>query len=217
MPPFVTILQKIESLIAPVVLRSGSSSLNPVLELSYYRGRFQLSTEHALYSDGIRYRPIVAAFKSLKNFLQVAENALVLGGGIGSAVELLYKYNPKTHCTLVEKDEVVMKWALEVLDNKYGHLQAITADAKTFMESNVDQYDLIIIDIFIDLGIPEFVLSGTFLDQCAQALKPNGKVVLNTIHQSEVEERKTKEKVERYLPKGTSISFGYNTVFISGV
>ena len=83
-----TFWQGLQSLLYPVRIRKSSSTVNPVLELFYFQGRYMLGTPDAVYSDGDRYRPLVAAFTApgLKPHLGNVRNVLVLGTGLASAV-----------------------------------------------------------------------------------------------------------------------------------
>lgn len=114
-----TFFQIIGSLFYPVLIRRASSAVNPVLELYRYRGRWQLATADALYSDGGQYRPLLAAFRTLKPQLPAVKNMLVLGTGLGSAVQILHEMGHHPACTLVELDEKVLQWALELSAPKH--------------------------------------------------------------------------------------------------
>ena len=59
-----TFRQKLLSHFFPVSIRKGATAHNAQLEIFYYRGRFILATADAVYSDGHKYKPLVAAFSA---------------------------------------------------------------------------------------------------------------------------------------------------------
>ncbi|HTN47652.1 MAG TPA: hypothetical protein VL098_14980 [Flavipsychrobacter sp.] len=175
-------VRKILSLFYPVKVRTGSSDVNPLLELFYYQGRWQLATEDALYSDGSRYRPLRLAFGAIKDRLPAAERILVLGTGLGSAVNVLDSMGFQPEITLVELDGVVLDWAKEVLPLRLRpRLKFVHANADVFVKKSTDRFDLIVIDIFNSRDVPGFVMQQDFLLRCKNLLEKNGCLVLNYI------------------------------------
>lgn len=168
------------SYLFPVRIKTTSGSGNAVLELFLYRNQWQLGTEDALYSDGDRYRPLIAAYNELPDVLPRVKDVLVLGGGLGSALYLLKKKDLYPDVVFVEKDGVILKMALELLpqDLRDG-LLPICADARSFMDANEKSFDLIIVDVFEGRRVPGFVMEKEFLQQCAQKIRTNGALVLN--------------------------------------
>lgn len=170
------------SLFYPVKVCTASSNVNPLLELFYYQGRWQLATEDALYSDGSRYRPLRLAFEAIKDRLPAAEKILVLGTGLGSAVNVLDTMGFQPEITLVELDTVILNWAKEVLPPRLRpRLKFIHANAEDFVEKNRDRFNLIVIDIFNSREVPGFVMQQDFLRQCKNLLEKKGCLVLNYI------------------------------------
>src|ERR1044072_5212819 len=110
-----TRFQRLLSYLYPIRVRSSSSPENPVLELLYYQGRWQLGSVDVLYSDGHRYRPLGAPFKAVRHRLARLEEVVVLGTGLGSAVAILNRQGFHPPFTLVELDGVVLDWALELM------------------------------------------------------------------------------------------------------
>ncbi len=211
-----TFLQKLRSYFYPLTVRRDSSAINPVLDLLYYRGRWQLATADALYSDGIYYRPLVAAFKSLKHFLPQINNVLVLGTGLGSAVHILHKKNYYPDFTLVELDEKVLNLALSLMPQKAsGKINPICADAQFFLAEDTGSYDLIIVDVFNGRTVPEFVLSAAFIRNCKSHLAQNAFLVLNYMVNDPGDEHKAKAALEAAFGKVKELAFGLNRVYIT--
>lgn len=164
----------------PVLLWKGSSAYNPKLELLLYHDQFQLATEDALYSDGNRYRPMLLAFNKLGKRLGKIKTVLVLGTGLGSAVEVLRSKDYYPEFTLVDMDDVILNLAKKVLpaDTKATF---VCADAIDFIYIHDRKYDMLIIDLFINRVVPPAVTTKAFLQKCYEHINEDGYLVLNYI------------------------------------
>jgi spermidine synthase len=181
-----------------------------------YQNQFQLVTSEALYSDGDRYLPAVAATNDLNKFLPAVRNVLVLGTGLGSMVHVMRAKGYAPHYTLVEKDKIVLKWALEFLDNTGTEkIDPVCNDAKIFMEQNQKKYDFIFIDVFNGRVVPEFVTTSLFLHQCSNALTQSGHVAFNYIINNEEEWENVKRNFTEIFPGYHIISKGINRILIN--
>ena len=213
-----TFWQKLQSFLYPISLRKGSSALNPVLELFYFRGRYILATGDAVYSDGQKYRPLVKAFETpaLKAALPKAQSVLVLGTGLASAVHIMAAKGVFPITTLVEIDKLVLDWAIEFLPPAFaGKVRAVHADAFEFVATDVSRYDLIIVDIFFGRKVPDKVLDSDFLKQCKMRLSPGGFLVLNYMEEDSEQKGRAEQRLKELFKEVHKISFGINKVYIA--
>lgn len=215
--PTLTIFQRILSYITPVLLRKTSSDKNPLLELQYYRGRLQLATSDALYSDGEHYRPLRIGFRQIKNFLPEVKNVLVLGTGLGSAVQVMDKMGFHPDFTMVDHDSTVLKWALETLPGYGAQITPVCADAKEYMAANSDVFDLLVVDIFNSRIVPGFVVSADFLAKCRNSIRPGGKMIMNYIVQRNEDWIPVDANIRKVFPQCHCIDDGLNRVVIATV
>ena len=90
-------------------VESASSDYNPHMYVSIYKGRYQLSTDNAIYSFGDLYTNFSNTF-DLYNWSDYAsKEVLLLGLGLGSIPLMLeQKYQKKCHYTAVDIDEEVV-------------------------------------------------------------------------------------------------------------
>jgi spermidine synthase len=210
------LLKQLRSYLHPVCIRRATSAVNPVLELYYYRGRWQLATADALYSDGEEYRPLLSAFKALSKELPHVNNVLVLGTGLGSAVHILHKQGYHPSFTLVELDSIVLQWALEFLPaDSASRVKPVCADAGQFIEKDTHQYDLIIVDVFSGRHVPAFILSNEFLKYCRERLSATGTLVLNYMVNEPADETKAKAALEAAFGNVKELSFHINRVYLA--
>jgi len=161
------------------ITKTIDSEINGTLEITWYNGKKHLNTKNANYS----YGPLQKILKhGLKKFdLTNFENILILGLGGGSVIKTLRKdFNYKNAIVGVEIDPVIIKIAKEEyllsLDN---NLEIICEDAGRFMSNNKVQFDLIIIDLFIDTEIPSQFFEIPFWKNIVQASLKKGNILFN--------------------------------------
>jgi len=208
-------LKKVLSYLFPVKIWKGSSAHHPVLELFLHNGRWQLTTPDAIYSDGIRYRPLVLAFGKIKDRLHRNSSVLFLGAGIGSGVQILHDMGFSPASTLVDNDPEVLRLAQAVLPTANNRF--VCADAASFITSGDASYDLIVVDIFTGRVVPAFVTTFDFLEACKQRINPGGMLILNYMINSKAEEAQYRDLTTDLLPDAQVIEIGINKVLIATV
>lgn len=202
----------------PVLLRREKGRVNPLLELYLYRNQLQLATFDALYSDGDRYQPVIAAVKRMKDKLPSVKNVLVLGTGLGSTVRIINKAGVYPHFTLVDNDETVLQWAIEFLpSNQPENITPICTDAKEFVANCGEQYDLVVIDIFSGRVVPGFVTEEAFLSQCRALVAPGGMLMLNYIVNNKENWEQASAHIAHLFPTSKVINLGINRVVVATV
>lgn len=203
------------SYLFPVRVKTAKGSGDSMLELFLYRGRWQLGSGDALYSDGDRYRPLTAAYHQLADLLPRVKDVLMLGGGLGSGVQLFRKQGLHPSVVFVEKDEVILQLALELMPPElHANLLPLCADAKEFMNANEKSFDLIIVDVFDGRTVPGFVMEEPFLRQCAQKIRTNGALVLNYIINDEKKWKHDQAVFSKVFPQHKTIALGLNRLLI---
>jgi spermidine synthase len=113
--------------------------------------------------------------------LSKVDSILVLGMGGGSVIETLRQdFNYKSKITAVEIDQVI----IDIAKTEYGiseneNLKIYCTDAYDFALQNTVRYDLIIIDLFIDLNVPDKFLSLDFWDGIIRSKSSRGSILFN--------------------------------------
>lgn len=163
------------------------SRYSTLLNISYYKGRYLLSTRNAVYSFADKYSSFLQAFKKIDLKNRNIQKVLLLGYGLGSIPQILQQhYQFKGHFTAVEIDPVIIDLA-----KRYGYMpeqskiDVYCADAYDFVKSDKEQYDLICADIFIDDTIPESIESDAFLHNLSRLLHPKNGLLLYSRLQSD--------------------------------
>jgi len=171
-------LQKYFSEWFPVVrMKSAYSSLEVIRQNS----RLILNAPHTNYSFGALHDVFRNAFLQLNPDYQKIDNVLILGFGAGSVAWILQKeIFCKGHISGVEIDKEVIALAkkyfrLDDLENLDLHIE----DAAEFLSKGAKQYDLIVVDLFLDHRTPERFLTTLFLDNLHAHLQSQGIVLFN--------------------------------------
>ncbi|PSR12412.1 MAG: hypothetical protein DA408_07625 [Bacteroidetes bacterium] len=165
-------------------VESASSDYNPHLYVSLRRGRYQLSTAHAVYSFGDLYTNFARTFRQWNWQAYPPDDVLVLGLGLGSIPVILEQTHQRDcQLTAVEIDEEVVDLANRyVLAGLSNPMQLIIADAAIVVQQLPDEaYDLICVDVFDDDTVPPVFETLAFLENAKCLLRPNGVLLFNRL------------------------------------
>lgn len=165
------------------VIETYHSELNPELEVTYINGRYQLDCGSVNYSFG----PLHDAFRKYLRRdpprLDARSSILILGFGAGSAASILRdECNVNNRIVGVEIDPVVIKVAREhfYLD-KLNNVEIVINDAYSYVETNIEKHELILIDLYVDDKIPPKFETPEFISLVSKRLVKGGKVVFNKL------------------------------------
>lgn len=192
-------LEFILSYLFPIHIETTSSLWNSVLEVQLYKGKYVLNSANVNYSFGSLHVLFKKIFRKLKLDWSKINNVLILGFGTGSIATIINQYKPGCAITGVEIDPKVLE-----LGEKYFHtglLKNVTihqGSADQFFEDNKEKYDLIIIDAFIDIKVPEELETWQFLTKVKEALRPEGLVIFNKVIYSKTSKEQIKLLKEIY-------------------
>jgi spermidine synthase len=179
-----TMFKKLLSYFVPINLVKKQSDVSHNLEVTLNNGQLVLDSKNTNYSYGSLQRILrkglrYIGFDRIKDFKSI----LVLGVAGGSVIKTLVNeigYSGKI--TGVELDPKVIDIAntyfgLNTIDN----LEIVIGDAFEFALKTKEQYDLIIIDIFKDTTMPNFLFEDFFINRINVMLNVNGFILFNTM------------------------------------
>lgn len=177
-------LRKFLSYLIPVKIFKTKSSLSKTIEVTWANGELVLDSENTNYSYGSLQRILRRGLKHF-GFESIAKmkHILVLGVAGGSVIktlvdEILYKGK----ITGVDIDSEIIEIANEYFKlNEIKNLNIVIEDAFEFVLKTKDRYDLIIIDIFQDTVMPNFLFEKFFMDRICFLLNSQGVVLFNTM------------------------------------
>ena len=197
-------LKKLLSYIIPIKISEQPSNFSEKLEISYNFGKKVLDSANTNYSYGnlqkiLRKGLVAVGFKKISKM----DYILVLGVAAGSVIETLVneiKFSGKI--TGVEIDTEI----IDVANNffclqQFQNFELIIGDASDFVLKTKRNFDLIIIDVFLDIEMPSFLFEKFFISRLDKILNNQGYIIYNTI----VLNKKQQQRNDDYLIFANSI------------
>ncbi|MCW2972860.1 MAG: Spermine synthase [Thermoleophilia bacterium] len=128
----------------------------------------------------------------------------ILGAAAGTTARAFTHFYPTTHVDAVELDgeleEIGTRWfGLET----GPRLDYVHADARPFIRTSTDTYDLILVDAYRQPYIPFYLTTREFFGELRARLSPGGVVVINVGHTPGSSE------LERVIARSARTAFGH--------
>ena len=197
-------IRKFFSYIIPIKIFKKKSARSKIIEVTWANGELVLDTENTNYSYGSLQRILRYGLRNIgyDKILEM-EHILLLGVAGGSVVKTLVdEIAYKEKITGVEIDSDIIQIANEYFNlNQIKQLEVVIDDAFEFVLKTKDKYDLIIIDIFEDTHMPNFLFEKFFVDRVCTILKDKGFVLFNTMILDESHNVRNRKYVEEVNPK----------------
>ncbi len=118
-------------------------------------------------------------FAALPALMEAPESVLILGHAGGSFTRLFNAYYPELEITGVELDPAVTEISKQYMGLDEATVSIVTADARAYLLSTEEKYDLILVDTYHGTSIPAHLATQEFFNLCAEHLKPDGILALN--------------------------------------
>ncbi|WP_426092338.1 spermidine synthase [Flavobacterium sp. DSR3-2] len=195
-------IKKIFSYLIPIKIYETKSVLSKSIEVTWTNGELVLDSENANYSYGSLQRILRLGLKNIGYEKIVPMNhILVLGVAGGSVIKTLVdeiKYKGKI--TGVEIDPEIIKIANTYFKlDEVKNLEIVIDDAFEFVLKTKTKYDLIIIDIFQDTKMPNFLFETFFTKRVCSLLKNYGFILFNTMLLNESQNLRNKKYVSDFF------------------
>ncbi len=161
------------------ILKKIDSPINRSLKIVWQDGKKLLNTKNTNYSYGTLVDVLEYGLDTI--YMTHVKSVLLLGMGAGSIIKSLReKYNCPAPVVAVEIDPVVIDIAYDEFNiGEEKQLEIHSIDAWDFVEKCDTKFDLIIIDIFIDLIVPEKFYKLEFWKMIEKITNVNGFVLFN--------------------------------------
>ena len=177
-------IKQILSFLFPITIFEKRSAISDNIEVTWNNGKLVLDSKNTNYSYGslqkvLRKGLITIGFKKVQSMSDI----LILGVAGGSVIKTLVdEIKFKGEITGVEIDENIIDIANKYFGlNKIKNYKTIIADASKFVTESSKKYDLIIIDIFEDIVMPNFLFEKDFIHNIKRLLNNNGFILFNTM------------------------------------
>jgi predicted membrane-bound spermidine synthase len=177
-------IRKVFSYLIPIKIFRKKSSRSKMIEVTWANGELVLDSENTNYSYGSLQRILRYGLRNIGfETIQKMNHILVLGVAGGSVIKtLIDEIQFKGKITGVEIDADMIQIANEYFHlSKIKQLEIIIDDAFEFVLKTKHQYDLIIIDIFEDTNMPNFLFERFFSEKILSILNKQGFVLFNTM------------------------------------
>lgn len=197
-------LEKILSYFFTKTIYQTQSSISVNLEVNYNNGKLVLDSKNTNYSYGNLQKVLEKGLEIIgKNKIKNFQNILVLGVGAGSIIEsLVEKYEYKNKIIGIELDEKVIEIAEKYFNiKKFTQLDLISYNAFDFVFETKKTFDFILIDIFEDSSMPNFLFENHFINRLSQILNSKGLILFNTMVLNE----KDKLRNEKFIKENSKI------------
>lgn len=192
-------LKRLFSYIIPINIHKQKSSVSKNLEITWTNGELVLDSKNTNYSYGSLQRILRKGLDCIgfKTILKM-EHILVLGVAGGSVIKTLTEeIKFKGRITGVEIDPEIIKIANSYFNlDKISNLEIVIDDAFEFVLKTKNKYDLIIIDIFQDTTMPNFLFEEFFQNRTCFLLKDKGIILFNTMCLSDKDNLRNKKYLE---------------------
>ena len=176
--------KKLFSYFIPINVFKQKSNISQTLEVTWADGELVLDSKNTNYSYGSLQRILrkglkFIGFERIKNMNHI----LVLGVAGGSVIKTLVdEINFEGKITGVEIDKYVIRIANEYFHlDQIQNLEIVINDAFEFVLKTKENFDLIIIDIFQDTKMPNFLFETFFINRICDLLQPKGFILFNTM------------------------------------
>ena len=177
-------IQKLFSYIIPIKIFKKKSERSKVIEITWSNGELVLDSENTNYSYGSLRRILRYGLRNIgyESILKM-NHILLLGVAGGSVIKtLIDEIEYKGKITGVEIDPDMIQIANQYFDlDKIKQLEIVIDDAFEFVLKTKNKYDLIIIDIFEDIKMPNFLFESFFSRRICSLLQDKGFVLFNTM------------------------------------
>lgn len=176
-------IKKWLSFLWPITLKIWNSKYSGQVELILVNGKKVLNTQHANYSFDSLHRVFQYVLQNYMPRMKPEDKLLLLGLGGGSVPFILRnELKIPNSLTAIEIDALMIQIAREEFGiNELDNITIIEADAADYVKHCNDSYACILVDIFIDDKVPEFIHTLGFLKDLKRILNPHGRIFINTI------------------------------------
>ncbi len=181
-------IAKFFSYFLPINVYKKNSAVSKTLEVTWNNGQLVLDSKNTNYSYGSLQRILRKGLKYI-GFERIRKfnNVLILGVAGGSVIKTLVdEIKFKGKITGVEIDKEVVEIANKYFGlNQINNLELIVDDAFEYVLKTKEKYDLIVIDIFQDTTMPNFLFEDFFINRINFLLNVEGFILFNTMVISE--------------------------------
>ena len=201
--------KKLFSYFIPINIYRKKSAVSKDIEVTWNNGQLVIDSKSTNYSYGSLQRILRKGLKAIGfEKIRTMQNILVLGVAGGSVVKTLAdEIGCKGRITGVEIDPEIIEIAKEYFHiGQIPNFEIIIDDAFEFVLKTEQKYDLIIIDIFQDTTMPNFLFEKFFIDRIGFLLNDKGFMLFNTMLLDNADEIRNNKYVSEFDTSAFEVS-----------
>ena len=175
-------IKRLLSYFLPIKVYETPSNTSTNLEVTWNNGQLVLDSKHTNYSFGSLEKVLRKGMQHIGYpTLKKMESILLLGVAGGSAIKLIRnEIGCAGKITGVDIDPKIIQLAYDYFNlGSYQNVEILIKDAQIFVAENSTKYDLIIIDIFEDDCMPNFLFETDFIENIKCSMENNSYILFN--------------------------------------
>ncbi|MGL2994509.1 spermidine synthase [Flavobacterium sp. TSSA_36] len=188
-------LKKLFSYLLPITIYKSKSTISKSIEITWTNGELVMDSKNTNYSYGSLQRILrIGLLKIGFSTIQAMDKALVLGVAGGSVIKtLINEIEFKGKIKGIDIDSRIIDVANTYFQlNSLPNVDIQIQDAFEYVLRCTEKYDLIIIDVFEDTEMPNFLFESFFIHPLAALLNPKGFILFNTMLLKKSDEERNK-------------------------
>jgi spermidine synthase len=172
---------KIKTKFTALELRQTNSLYELCVNDRVIHSNLNLTLPGQLLLKNLRY------LMGIQLFISPPAKILLLGTGGGALIHYVQHHYPASHVTSVDIDAELIEFLQSHmhLPKDGPKLTHVIEDAQTFLGRDINQYDLILVDIFSGFQSPQWLLTVSQLKIIKDHLAPGAAVAFNLLINSE--------------------------------
>ncbi len=181
--------------------------------------KLRLDATSVNYSFGALHDVFAEAFESAGVYSLNPQSVLLLGMGAGSVVDLLNRRCPPRKIVAVDIDQTVIDIARRHFSiERHANLTIIHDCAARFLANHASEYDLCVVDVFVDNLTPENCETDAFLQDLRRATRRT--TLFNRLTETADNRRRNEAFATRFVrrfPKHERLALPHNDVWVGRV
>lgn len=199
------LIWRLLSYVWPVRLARYQGAFGP-LEVAYEYGVKVLNTPNANQSHGSLHTIWQRVFRQVLSTEDPPASVLLLGLGGGSVVKILRdERGIGSPITAVELDPVMVRIAKDHFGlNGFSDVDVVIGDAFAKLDGLTGQFDLVVVDVFVDDEVPPAMARPEVIDQLMSLTAQGGHLLINTMDRGPEEARMSRQLATAFERSNTA-------------
>lgn len=199
------LIWRLLSYVWPVRLARYQGAFGP-LDVAYEYGVKVLNTPNANQSHGSLHTIWQRVFRQVLSTEDPPTSVLLLGLGGGSVVKILRdERGIGAPITAVELDPVMVRIAKDHFGlNGFSDVDVVIGDAFAKLDGLTGQFDLVVVDVFVDDEVPTFMARPEVIDRLMSLTAQGGHLLINTMDRGPEEARMSRQLATAFERRNTT-------------